>query len=307
MALATSKKSSLGASLMTRPPSPVPRRSRKPLAGLILLWNGVLPGGYATDLPVTPQTLTLAAAGVEQALTTLPLRQRVQVLLRVRVDSFFGTCATLETLDNPPTIVNLFDADGFVLAFPDAFLLPAGTILSFDGYFSAASANCPGTKFEALSATVVTLPPSPSEDQNQNGLPDDWELLFLGGLSQNPLEDSDKDQYSDLEELLGGSDPQDPGNVPLFPVMDLTPPELAISISPAGHIEVHWVGKGQFPANLANLNYVVLAGATLDSILTPVAQHSASGTGGVSLQLPPPVNVTATFYRLGLCWGNCQK
>lgn len=271
------------------------------------IWTGVLPGGYATDLPTSPAQLALAAAGVNQALATLPDRERVRWILRVRPDSFTSFCATLETTDPAPTLVHLFDREGGAFVFPDGFQLSPGTLVWVEGFLTAAQGGCPGTKVEVLVASVVSLPSVVAEDANRNGIPDDWERLFLGGLSPDPLQDSDHDLVSDLSEFLGGSDPHDPAAVPVVPIADVTPPNLKITVTETGEVEVEWQGKGNLPPQLANLNYVVLSGADLDSILRPVASHPASGAGRVALRLPPPSTAQATFYRLSLCWGDCGE
>jgi hypothetical protein len=270
------------------------------------IWSGVLPGGYATDVPGLPSLLEPAAAGVAQALALLPSRQRIAWILRVREDSFTGPCATLDTTDGTSGPVHLFDSSGEAFLFPDGFVLLPGTRVRVEGYSTTANGPCSGTKVEVLQASLVSLPEAVGGDANQNGVPDDWELLFLGGLIMDPAQDSDQDLVSDLEEFLGGSDPQDPGAVPAIAVPDVTPPEIEIVVTPEGGVEVEWQGKGILPPQLANLKYVVLSGGDLESIATPVAQHSASEGGRVVLRLPEAAAGTATFYRLSLCWGDCS-
>lgn len=243
---------------------------------------------------------------MSQALALLPSRQRVDWVLRVREDSFTGPCATLDTTDGTPGPVHLFDSTGDAFVFPDGFALLPGTQVRVEGYPTTAAGPCAGTKVEVLQASLVSLPESVGGDANQNGVPDDWELLFLGGLIIDPFQDSDKDQIPDVQEFFGGSDPKDPGAVPLVPVPDVTPPEIELVVTPEGGVVVEWQGKGVLPAQLANLKYVVLSDEDLESIRTPVAEHPASGAGRVVLKLPEPVIGHATFYRLSLCWGGCD-
>ncbi|HNC99484.1 MAG TPA: hypothetical protein PKW90_25345, partial [Myxococcota bacterium] len=195
------------------------------------VWTGALPGGYATDLPISPAQLALAATGVNQALAALPERNRVRWTLRVRPDSFSGLCATLQTTDPVPALVHLFDREGGAFVFPDGFQLSPGSLVLVDGFVTTAQGGCPGTKVEVLVASVVSLPSAVAEDANRNGIPDDWERLFLGGLSLDPLQDSDHDLVSDLGEFLGGSDPHDPAAVPVVPIADVTPPDLKITLT----------------------------------------------------------------------------
>ncbi len=55
-------------------------------------------------------------------------------------------------------------------------------------------------------------------DSDLDGLPDSWELQYFGTLARNGAGDFDGDGVSDLREYLGGSDPTDPGSVPVFTI-----------------------------------------------------------------------------------------
>lgn len=56
---------------------------------------------------------------------------------------------------------------------------------------------------------------SPTSDYDMDGMPDEWEIdNELDPLSDNSDDDADKDGVTDLDEYLGGSDPNDPLSVP---------------------------------------------------------------------------------------------
>jgi len=55
-------------------------------------------------------------------------------------------------------------------------------------------------------------------DIDFDGLEDEWERQFFGGLASGPEDDLDGDGYSNIKEFLGGSDPTNP---------DSTPPSLS--------------------------------------------------------------------------------
>ncbi len=68
---------------------------------------------------------------------------------------------------------------------------------------------------------VVTFEMPPSEDSNENGLPDDWEIVFFTNLvSALPDEDSDGDGQSNRQEYRANTDPRDSQSV-----LRLLPPE----------------------------------------------------------------------------------
>ena len=69
-------------------------------------------------------------------------------------------------------------------------------------------------KTQAISEQEIFTPEQ--KDTDNDGLPDDWEILY--GLNlEDPSDarmDSDKDGYSNLDEFIGGADPLDPNSFP---------------------------------------------------------------------------------------------
>ena len=57
-----------------------------------------------------------------------------------------------------------------------------------------------------VNTTVIV----PSNDLDEDGLPDDWEINYFGDLSQGPYDDFDKDGLSNFEELKYRMDPSVP-------------------------------------------------------------------------------------------------
>jgi hypothetical protein len=56
------------------------------------------------------------------------------------------------------------------------------------------------------------------EDMDQDGLPDSWEIYYFGDLSFDADDDPDLDDFTNLEEYAGGSDPTDGTSGPRPPV-----------------------------------------------------------------------------------------
>lgn len=58
------------------------------------------------------------------------------------------------------------------------------------------------------------------DDVDGDGLADWWELQYFGDLSQGAQNDYDGDDFTNLEEFEGESDPTDPESGPRPPVRD---------------------------------------------------------------------------------------
>jgi hypothetical protein len=101
---------------------------------------------------------------------------------------------------NPVSVTNnLWTATGLISGSTHSFRLAYWLT---DGRSSAPSAPSSGTTW--------------SEDENLDGLPDDWQVQYWGPNTANwpsPQTDSDGDGASNLQEFLAGTDPTEPNSV----------------------------------------------------------------------------------------------
>jgi len=64
------------------------------------------------------------------------------------------------------------------------------------------------TADHAIAATFAYIGPAPSTDSDNDGMPDDWEIIHgLNPLLDDAVRDPDADGISNLNEYLGGTDP----------------------------------------------------------------------------------------------------
>lgn len=98
-------------------------------------------------------------------------------------------------------------------------------------------------------ATTVSMPALPitvtatyvERDTDGDGMDDDWETTYLGGLKQNGAQDSDADGKTDLDEFIAGTHPKESQSV--FKVSRVTAgSQSVLSWSPvSGRVySVHW-------------------------------------------------------------------
>lgn len=165
-----------------------------------------LPAPYAAAVGIAAPDLTSAQNTLASLVSTLPSRPVQIFTLWVGPDSFAGSCHAL-TDSVTAEIVNLFSAPGFPYQPTDGFALIPGTKIQVLAY-SDLVGPCSGTNVEVIRVDVISFPPVPFTDSNQNLLPDDWEWALLpdGG---GTFEDDDGDGISNVQEYLDGTDPLD--------------------------------------------------------------------------------------------------
>jgi autotransporter-associated beta strand protein len=73
---------------------------------------------------------------------------------------------------------------------------------------SAALTGIPGGTSAHLSSSVAGRLDLVIDDSDEDGLPDSWETLYLGGLGSGPADDNDGDGQSNATEYLAGTNPK---------------------------------------------------------------------------------------------------
>jgi hypothetical protein len=228
-----------------------------------------------------------AAAGAGQVLAAAGSRPYVQVLLRVRADSFGPGCVVLETLAGERRSLVL--PDGSPWKFPVAFLLIAGSLVEVTAYTDGAPA-CGVPALEVVQAGVCAFPAVSPDDANGNLLADAWEDLYQ---LWNGTADEDGDGSSNLKEFLDGTDPRNAASAVSGP--GVQPPSVAMAPEPDGRLKFRWSWPEAYAARMEFR--LVSVGVLGDAPTVEPGAVQALGGGEFQIVLPAPSGTTR-FYRL---------
>jgi hypothetical protein len=118
-------------------------------------------------------------------------------------------------------------------------------------------------------------------DDDDDGLPDQWEMQYLNTLASTADEDSDDDGQSDGVEYIVGTNPDDPNS--WFHAKSITP-------NGSSGFTVKW-------DSVAARTYTVLQSGTLDGVWT-AASTPMAGTGGELSFTGTTAGATTRFFKI---------
>lgn len=254
------------------------------------LRHGTMPSNYLAATTLTPAQRAAASNAVVELMALDFARPKVNLNLTVLPAPMPEGCTVLS--DGAQTWSLQF-AGGAPYLFPDFDLLP-GTMVAAIGYADVAAAGCADRGLEVIAAAVTHVPPVTILDADGDLLPDNFEYAFFGGLAEGPYGDKDGDGYSNLQEFLDGTDPNDAAIAGGGPPVLLLPPALKLVLKPADKLGVKW----QFPAAYADRFLLVVEAAdTLSGGFTPTGVGPTYlGNDEFEVELPRPAGATR-FYR----------
>lgn len=193
---------------------------------------------------------------------------------------------------------SLVDENGETFQMGRAFPLTTGSVFAVRGYEVPTSMYSERTLEVIDAPELVYLSHESTIDADGDLIPDTLEAL-APSLSFDPLGDSDGDGYSDLQEMLHGSDPHLAGSYPMesgsaAPVDALQPPTLAISAA-TGYGLIDF----DYPASYVDhIAFDLYQSSDLQTFT--YTGSSAEYLGNGSFQLSIPLSDDKTFYRLRL-------
>jgi hypothetical protein len=258
------------------------------------LWNSTLESNYLTYATTTGQFAS-ASNGVNTILGAVPPRPTTNVNLVVRPDTVGGICRILDLFGGGPTFT-LLATTGSPFDFPDNFQLLPGSLVRVSGYTDVTNDQCAYPAIEVVSALLASVPIATDTDGNGNLLIDSWENRFFGDIGiTDPFGDADGDGYSNLQEMLDGSDPRDFYGRPVGPPVNFAQPVLGL-ILPGGSVEVHFF----WPAAYINrFNFGVRHSPALGTPFTDLVVSSPANVSGDEFKITfTPPGTTQHFYFL---------
>jgi hypothetical protein len=258
------------------------------------LRTGELESNYLARSTMSSAQLQIAFNNAQAILASIGPRPVATLLLKVRPDSFAGTCTLLDKLDMTATWA-LYHNNGDPLRLLEAFELRPGSVVSVTGFTDISSA-CGGNGIEVIAMNLVSVPPNTALDTDGDLLLDSLELLLFGSLSQNGSGDFDGDGFSNLQEILDGTDPLN-GASKGGTIVQLTPPAVELKLNPLGQLKLQW----EWPAAYSDeLQFNAFGTPALG---VPFVQVPASpvylGNNTFEATLPAPAGNTY-FYQLNL-------
>ena len=186
----------------------------------LFLWSGTLDSNYLA-WATTSNLLASASNGVVSILANVLPRPTTNLTLLVRSDTFGPSCRILDLPGtNAPCVLQ--DSSALPFSFPDNFQLPPGSQVQVFGYTDITNSSCAYPAIEVISIGLASIPMATDPDADGDLLIDSWEMKFFGHLGLDPYADADGDGFSNLQEMLAGSDPSDPLNIPTDPAFSVS-------------------------------------------------------------------------------------
>jgi hypothetical protein len=159
--------------------------------------------------------------------------------------------------------------------------LPASATIAGDYYRALITPNDGFADGQTFNTASVFVP----VDADGNGINDDWEVQYFGHIGIDPNADPDGDGFSNLQEFLAGTDPNDSSSALRITEIVINDPDIVISFTSC----TNKFYDLQFNDDLITTNWI----ATVTNIPGTATITSATDLGGA-------LSLSNRFYRVRL-------
>lgn len=235
-----------------------------------LVATGTLDTNYPPFYAQAAQ-LPAAFAAVQALLANAPARPTSNLV--VEVTSIASGAPTTFQVLGTATPVTLWKSGGLPFVLPTSINLVPGSQLAVFGFPDVP--EVPGTLgVEVINLVLASVPVISATDLDGDLLLDAWENVFLGGAGGDAFGDTDGDGYSDLQEMLAGTDPGNASNLPAVPPVNFSNP--VAKLEPSGNqlkIVFNWPAGYAGFFNFGVTSTDELGGAFVPLSATPAVQR----------------------------------
>lgn len=248
--------------------------------------------------PTLASLLANARLGASNLLASAPPRPTTNATLEVV--SLSPSNAPIFELVGTDTLVTLWQKDGKPCALPQGFDLLPGSRVSVFAHTDI-NPGGPGLPLEVITLSLASVPVASDGDANGDLLIDSWQGVFFGGGFGNAFADNDGDGYSNIQEMLAGSDPNTSASMPAVVVVNFMAPMLNLNLNGGGG---QTMLNFQWPANyIGHFKFGVRASQMVNGAFLDLAVGDPVHLGGDNFALNfslPAVQMEFYYLTIGL-------
>lgn len=133
----------------------------------------------------------------------------------------------------------------------------------------------------------------PFIDSDNDGLPDDWEMMYFGSLDRNGLGDYDNDGVSDIDEYYRRTDPALFANAPVMPVI-VSPADGSTVTILNPQLEIQ--NSSDPDGDTVSYDFEIYSDDTMAMLVASTENYAESPTGSTVWQIPDNLSENQWYF-----------